>query len=86
MLILPQQTKLPTHLLSYLQGRGINADVIRRCLADGSLYEGRYNGESVCVFVGRDEHGTARFGCIRGINSDIKRDCAGSDYDKPGIM
>ncbi len=78
-LILPQQTKLPTNLLSYLQGRGINADVIRRCLADGSLYEGRYNGESVCVFVGRDETGEARFGCMRGINSDMKRDCAGSD-------
>ena len=78
-LVLPEQTKLPTHLLTYLQGRGINADEIRKCLADGSLYEGRYNGEAVCVFVGRDEHGTARFGCMRGINSDMKRDCAGSD-------
>ncbi len=85
-IILPEQTKLPTHLLAYLQGRGINADVIRRCLADGSLYEGRHNGEAVCVFVGRDEHGTARFGCMRGINNDMKRDCAGSDYDKSGIM
>ncbi len=78
-LVLPEQAKLPTHVLAYLQGRGIHADVIRRCLADGSLYEGRYNGEAVCVFVGRDEHGTARFGCMRGINSDMKRDCAGSD-------
>ena len=31
------------------------------------------------MFVGRDEHGTARFGCMRGINNDMKRDCAGSD-------
>ncbi len=78
-LILPPQTKYPRQLLAYLQGRGIGADVIRQCLDNGSLFEGRYQGEAVCVFVGRDESGTARFGCMRGINSDLKRDCSGSD-------
>ncbi len=78
-LILPPQTKYPRQLLAYLQGRGIVADVIRQCLDNGSLYESRHNGEAVCVFVGRDESGTARFGCMRGINRDLKRDCAGSD-------
>ena len=43
------------------------------------VYEGRYNGDAVCVFVGRDKSGKDRFGCVRGINSDMKRDCAGSD-------
>ncbi len=78
-LVLPEQTKLPTHVLAYLQGRGIHADVIRRCLADGVLYEGRYYGKAVCVFVGRDENGEAQFGCMRGINTNMKRDCIGSD-------
>ena len=78
-LILPPQTKYPRQLLAYLQGRGIGADVIRQCLDNGTLYEGRHRGEAVCVFVGRDGSGTARFGCMRGINSDLKRDCSGSD-------
>jgi hypothetical protein len=78
-LVLPPQSKYPTHLLSYLQERGIRAEVIKKCLESGSLYEGRYNGETVCVFVGHDDAGVARFGCVRGINSDMKRDCPGSD-------
>jgi hypothetical protein len=78
-LTLPPRIKYPTLLLSYLQGRGIDADVIRQCLDAGSLYEGRYNGEAVCVFVGGDGSGKARFACMRGINSGMKRDCAGSD-------
>ncbi|MDR2515417.1 MAG: DUF3991 and toprim domain-containing protein [Christensenellaceae bacterium] len=78
-LVLPPQSKYPTHLLSYLHDRGIHADVIKKCLERGSLYEGRYNGETVCVFVGHDDAGTARFGCVRGVNSDMKRDCSGSD-------
>ncbi len=78
-LALPLKAKYPSRLLSYLQGRGIGADVLRRCLDSGALYEGKYSGEAVCVFVGKDEGGTARFGCLRGINSELKRDCAGSD-------
>jgi hypothetical protein len=84
-LILPPSVKYPTRLLSYLQSRGIHAGAIKRCLDAGVLYEGRYtlkgtgNIEAVCVFVGMDENGTARYGCMRGINSDLKRDCSGSD-------
>ena len=78
-LILPPQVKYPALLLQYLQGRGLHADVIRQCLYAGYLYEGRYKGEAVCVFVGLDGNSKARFGCMRGINQDLKRDCAGSD-------
>ena len=78
-LVLPPAMKYPRQLLSYLQGRGIGADIIRQCLDAGILYEGRYQGEAVCVFVGHDDAGAARFGCMRGINSDLKRDCSGSD-------
>lgn len=78
-LTLPPQTKYPTHLLAYLQGRGIQPDIIKKCMSNGSMYEGRYSGEAVCMFVGHDDTGAARFGCMRGINSDLKRDCPGSD-------
>ena len=78
-LILPPPVKFPSRMLAYLQGRGIDAGVIKRCLDAGIIYESRYNGEAVCVFVGKDENGIARFGCMRGINSDLKRDCSGSD-------
>jgi hypothetical protein len=76
---LPPRTRLPSRMLAYLQGRGINPDVVRQCMDAGILYEGRYHGETVCVFVGRDEDGKARFGSMRGTDSDLKRDCAGSD-------
>jgi hypothetical protein len=76
---LPPRTRLPSRMLAYLQDRGISADVIRQCMDAGILYEGRYHGETVCVFVGNDEDGKARFGSMRGTDSDLKRDCAGSD-------
>lgn len=78
-LILPQRVKYPTHLLAYLQGRGIHPDIIKRCLDSGILYEGRYNGEAVSVFTGHDDAGAVRFACMRGISSELKRDCSGSD-------
>lgn len=78
-LSLPQRVKYATKMLAYLQERGINAAVIQRCIDAGILYEGRHNGEAVCVFIGMDAAGKARFGSMRGISSDLKRDCAGSD-------
>ena len=78
-LSLPPRVKYATKMLAYLQERGIDAAVIQRCMDAGILYEGRHNGEAVCVFVGRDTTGKARFGSIRGISSDLKRDCAGSN-------
>ena len=78
-LILPQPVRFPSRMLAYLQSRGIHADVVKRCIGAGTLYEGRHAGEAVCVFVGKDENGETCFGCMRGINSNLKRDCAGSN-------
>ena len=78
-LMLPLRMKYPTLLLTYLQSRGIRPDIIKRCLDSGALYEGRYNDEAVCVFTGSDDTGVVRFACMRGIGSDLKRDCSGSD-------
>ena len=76
---LPPRVKFPSKLLFYLQSRNINPHILQLCMDADILYEGRYNGDAVCVFVGRDKSGKDRFGCVRGINSDMKRDCAGSD-------
>ena len=65
---LPWQKKCATSYVSYLQKRGISTAVIKRCTQLGILYEGSYRKKEpdgnatyipVCVFVGKDEHGTA---------------------------
>jgi hypothetical protein len=77
--------KLPTpaagndNLTRYLLSRGISQSIIERCIKDGILYESRYLCSPACVFVGRDDDGKARFANIRGIDTGIKRDVAGSD-------
>ena len=76
---LPWARRCATFMVSYLQCRGIHTDVIQRCIQLGSLYEGRYNGEAVCVFAGRDDAGVARFACVRGIAGDLRKDISGSD-------
>jgi hypothetical protein len=75
---LPPSARYPTNMLSYLQNRGISAEVIRCCIDAGILYEGQHNGPG-CVFVGKDEAGQERFAFMRGIYNDLKQDCAGSD-------
>jgi hypothetical protein len=77
--VLPPPARFPAQMLTYLQSRGLHADVLRRCMEAGLLYESRYNGSPVCVFVGKDESNMVRFACMRGIHSDLKQDCAGSD-------
>jgi hypothetical protein len=85
---LPQISRYPTAAIRYLQERGIHRDIISRCLQDELLYEGRYRKridenrytyETVCVFLGKDDNGANRYACMRGITSDLKEDCFGSD-------
>lgn len=87
---LPWQKKCATSYVSYLQKRGISTVVIKRCTQLGILYEGSYKKKEpegkatyipVCVFVGKDEHGTAKFACMRGIHSDLRKDAYGSDKE-----
>ena len=75
----PESLRFATNVVSYLQRRGIHPDVIGQCLRAGTLYESRYKGVPVCVFVGRDESGKLRFACMRGIAGDLKRDEPSSD-------
>ena len=77
-LLLPPASRCATHAASYLSGRGIDSEVIDFCISTGRLYEssGRYHN---VVFVGHDRYGKARYANLRGIGSDFKGECNGSD-------
>ena len=78
---LPWARRCATTAVPYLQRRGISPDVIRRCFREGLFYEARYHGEPVCVFVGKDDAGKAKFACMRGIAGNLRKDVYGSDKE-----
>lgn len=63
-------------IIAYLRGRGIDKDIIKRCIENESLYESARH--SNCVFVGYDGN-TPRFACERGTTDDYKKDVSGSN-------
>lgn len=77
-LLLPQANQSAVRAISYLRGRGIDCEIINFCISTGRLYEssGRYHN---VVFVGHDRYGKARYANLRGICSDFKGECNGSD-------
>lgn len=74
---LPEVNRYGTAAVSYLQDRGIDTDIISRCMEMNILYESRWYQN--CVFVGHDPAGTARFACLRGTYGSFKMDVDGSD-------
>lgn len=76
---LPWAKRCAISMLSYLQSRGIDSDIILRCMQNGSLYESKYYEEAVCVFVGRDDKGIERFACMRSVSGSLRKDISGSD-------
>lgn len=66
-----------TARVSYLQDRGIDADIICRCIGLGWLYESRRYRN--CVFIGRDLEGKVRYASLRGTRGEFKLDLGGSD-------
>jgi len=82
----PRPLRYANGAVFYLQKRGISPEVINQCIKAGILYESRYynpksdyHNAAVCVFAGKDEHGEIKFAAMRGINTDMKQDKAGSD-------
>lgn len=74
---LPEKNRCGRAMVFYLQGRGIDADIISQCIGSGSLYESRkYHN---CVFVGSDLAGKARYAFLRGTYGQFKKDVDGSD-------
>lgn len=74
---LPEVYRFGTAMVSYLQQRGIDAEVVSHCIGKGILYESRHHHN--CVFVGRDRAGKARYACLRGIYGEFKKEIDGSD-------
>lgn len=74
---LPEANRCGTAVVSYLQQRQINSDIISYCIGKGLLYESRQYRN--CVFVGRDVSGKARCACLRGTCGTFKMDVDGSD-------
>ena len=74
---LPRRHKNNDRVIAYLHGRGIEEKLIQDCIRKNILYEGVDFHNA--VFVGRDEHGKARFAALRGTLGDFKRDEDGSD-------
>jgi hypothetical protein len=75
-LVLPPPNKNNDQVYAYLQGRGIDKAVIRRCIENGSLYESAKTHH--CVFVGFDG-GKSKFACVRSTSGDIKKDIKNAD-------
>ena len=74
---LPAASRCPSAVVPYLQGRGIDPEIIRICLESGILYESRRYQN--CVFVGRDPSGHPRSAALRGTRDSFKLDTEGSD-------
>jgi len=58
--VLPPKNGNNDRVIAYLRGRGIDSDIIKRCIDGENLYESTRGN---CVFVGRDKSGVPRFAC-----------------------
>ena len=75
--VLPEKYRYASAAVSYLLGRGIDADIIKGCMENGTLYESkRYHD---CVFVGKDRAGKTRYAYQRGTEGGFKKEVAGGD-------
>lgn len=75
--MLPKANRCGFHAIAYLQSRGIDSEIILRCLNEGRFYESaKYHN---CVFVGFDVEKAPRYAWLRGITSGFRQDVEGSD-------
>ncbi len=77
-LILPEKNHNNDQAIEYLKSRGIDEEIIKKCIEKGLIYEEK-NYHNV-VFVGYDENKKARYaGCRSTDNNMFKNDATGSD-------
>lgn len=74
---LPPANRCGFHAVAYLQSRGIDSDIILRCVNENRFYESKHYHN--CVFVGFDTQKTPRFAWLRGITSGFRQDIESSD-------
>lgn len=77
-LILPEKNDDETRAKNYLKSRGIDGEIIKKCIEKHLIYEEKYYHN--VVFVGYDELGNAKYaGCRATNNSNVKMDATGSN-------
>lgn len=77
-LILPRKLKKAGRVREYLKSRGIDKEIISKCIEKNLIYEEEYYHN--VVFVGYDEMGNARYAGCRATNgSNFKNDATGSN-------
>ena len=77
-LILPEKNNEETRAKNYLKSRGIDEEIIQKCIEKHLIYEERFYHN--VVFVGCDEMGNAKYaGCRATNNSNVKMDATGSN-------
>lgn len=76
-LILPEKNDNTNRVKQYLNSRGIDNEIIQKCIEKHLIYEEKYYHNA--VFVGYDEMGNARYAGCRATNeSKFKSDATGS--------
>lgn len=73
----PAANKDNSFVIAYLVGRGIDREIIDRCINQKILYESAKHHNA--VFMGMDRNNAARFACMRGTRGSFKQDVTGSD-------
>ena len=77
-LILPEKNSSSDRVISYLKSRGIDEEIIQKCIEKHLIYEEKYYHN--VVFVGYDEMGNARYaGCRSTGEKTFKSDATGSN-------
>lgn len=77
-LVLPDKNDNENMVKSYLKSRGIDEEIIKKCIENHYIYEEKYYHN--VVFVGYDKTGKARYAGCRATNkSNLKVDATGSN-------
>lgn len=83
-LLLPRANQSAAQVISYLQRRGIDRDIIDFCIQTERIYESESYHNA--VFVGRDQEEKPRYAALRGIGTDFIGDANGSDKNYSFII
>ena len=77
-LLLPEKAETNFEVIRYLTGRGIDRDIIKKCIEEGLLYESLpYHN---CIFVGFDHSGKAAYAFYRATTGErLMGEASGSD-------
>ena len=76
--IIPEKNSASNNVFLYLKSRGIDEEIIKKCIEKNLIYEEKYYHNA--VFVGYDELGNIRYAGCRSTNEKVfKADATGSD-------